>query len=186
MGTIGGVASVEGVRRPWLPSGLETLGWTQQTVEELRVAVVDEMSGGDVGVSLTAWPWADELGRVRFDLTSEVEVALTESELRGHLYRGRGRRAPRIGDVFGVRLAPGTVVREHEDDWRGKLDQIVIEAYDISAEVRMVSKLAFYARVAAVIDHEEAKKNGQLPLVDEPTEGSAIRSLLAAPEGGAG
>jgi hypothetical protein len=175
------------VRRPWLPPELSAHGWGQSTVGAFRYAVVDELVDGDVGLTVTPWPWADGLGRLRFDLDAEVEVALTLDGLRRLLYEGLLQRAPRVGDVFALRLAPGTEPEGDAADWRGAERGALAEAYDISAEARKVSKLAYYARVAAVFDHGEAERLGLDDLADvvEPAQAREKRLLpRPVPPGG--
>jgi hypothetical protein len=153
---LGGSAG-DGVLVPWLPDGLAGRGFDPGAAAELRYVIVEEMVGGDVSLTVSPWPGADPLGRLRFAEDGEQEVAVTVEHLQAFLYAGRLDRIPRIGDVFAARFtadaldAAGHLLPDEVD-----LARLITEAYDVSAEARVVSKLAFYACLAGVVDEKAA------------------------------
>ncbi len=150
-------------KRPWLPARLAAHGFTQKSVRALWYVVVEEMVDGVAGLTVSAWPYADQAGRLRFqpdDTTRDsFEVSIPLARLRGELYAGFVERDPRIGDVFAVRLDPSQEPgprRARRRRWNRSLDRLFVDVYDISAEARKVAKLAFYASVAEAWTHEQA------------------------------
>jgi hypothetical protein len=57
-----------------------------------------------VSLTVSPWPRADPLGRLRFAQDGEQEVAVTVEHLQAFLYADRLDRVPRIGDVFAARV----------------------------------------------------------------------------------
>ncbi|MDP8929106.1 MAG: hypothetical protein M3O70_11185 [Actinomycetota bacterium] len=149
-------------------------GFTQKSVRALWYVVVEEIVDGVAGLTVSAWPYADQAGRLRFqadDTTHDsFEVSIPLTRLRSELYAGFVERDPRIGDVFAMRLDPSQEAgprRDRRRRWNRSLGRLFIDVYDISAEARKVAKLAFYASVADAWTHEQATDHNLL-------EGNAV------------
>jgi hypothetical protein len=170
----------DGLRRPWLPQQLVDLGWDAASVRSLSYVVIDEAVGDDIGLTFSRWPQADERGRLRFELDTGVEVAFARDDLEEWLYQGSERHV-RVGDAFAVRLRSGAL----EDaavrpGWQNRIADVVVEGYDMSAEARKLSKLAYYARVSGLVADEEAERCGMLELRDTTAEDVPFRRVVGA------
>jgi hypothetical protein len=153
------------VRRPWLPASLGAHHLGPEDVAELTYVVVDEIVGSAVTMTLSAWPWADARGRLRFavdDSTRGITVDL--HALDRSLYRGWLRRAPRVGDVFGARVPPSVHEAQEPDEapvWtRPVADLFDGPVYDLTLDARTVAKLATYAVVSEVLPEGDAERRG--------------------------
>jgi hypothetical protein len=179
----------EDVRRPWLPAGLRVHGLTQADVGALTYLVVDEIVGSAVTLVLSAWPWADGRGRVRFAVDEDTRgVTVDAGALQRSLYRGRLDRRPRIGDVFAA-VVPQSVHDVQEPDeaplWTRPVSDLVDgPVYDVTAEAREVAALADRALVAPVLSVVEAARLGVPGRGDRPAARPAPRRDLAGPDSG--
>jgi hypothetical protein len=155
----------EDVRRPWLPAGLAAHGFTQADVGALTYLVVDEIVGSAVTLVLSAWPWADGLGRLRFLVDQDTRgVTVDADALRRSLYDGWLDRRPRIGDVFAA-VVPQSVHDLQEPDgaplWTRPIGDLVEgPVYDLTAEGRQVATLADRALVSPALSVGEAARLG--------------------------
>jgi hypothetical protein len=172
-------------RPAWLPLSLREAGHTVESVGRLSYIVVDEIVDDVVTLALHAWPVADAAGRVRFpDLAACRHVAVSLHVLQTQLYRGWLTRAPRLGDVFGAVLTEGARRRlAVRDDvrWRRGLHSLLeTPIYDLSADARVVAKLAYYAAMAPVLAQKEVDRWGLAEKAEPPVAKAKARSDLAA------
>ena len=134
--------------------------------KRLRYVVVDEIVGSSVGLSVCDWPAADRKGRLRFK-PSPAEVAADMDDLCAFLQQKgidvkRSSRKPsnkrelRIGDVFAAEVdrLPNEDEMVSPDHW------MVGDVYDISADARLVAKLAFYGALTEPWDEDQAERLG--------------------------
>ncbi len=160
-------------RRPWRPECLPDV--MRADVERLRYIVLDEIVGDLVTLSVSPWPYADPQGRVRFDGGPDRaeeprhgHLLVHRTEIHDLLYDGWLRRGPRVGDVFAAEVDGDVAARldAGEDvalDEHLRLGAALPGAVcDITMEARNVAKLAFYAGVAGVQPHEQARANDQV------------------------
>jgi hypothetical protein len=160
--------------RPWLPSTLARRGFTVDNVGDLSYILLDEIVGGVVTFLVHPWPIADQLGRVRFaGFDRQVEVTANLPDVQRLLYRRFRRRDPRPGDVFACVLRPPALRELHEGeevlDLEAAVDGMV---YDISAEARLVAKLAFYGSLSMIVPQAKAVEWG-LPAPESDPSGPA-------------
>jgi hypothetical protein len=182
------IASTE-VRRPWLPAALRAHGWSQSTVGTLTYLVLDEIVGRSATLLLSAWPWADVQGRVRFAVDDSTRgVTVDICALEHALYRGWLERRPRIGDVFAA-VVPQAVHDLQEPDeapqWgRPIADLVDGPVYDLTPEGRTVAALADSALVSPVLPVAEAGRLGLAgrPDVDAPDAPRAPRRDSVGPD----
>jgi hypothetical protein len=175
----------------WLPMSLREAGHTLGSVGRLSYIVVDEIVDDVVTLAVHAWPVADAAGRVRFpDLAACRHVAVSLHVLQTQLYRGWLTRAPRLGDVFGAVLTEGARRRLAVDDdvrWRRGLHALLeTPVYDLSADARVVAKLAYYAAMAPVLAKKEVDRWGLAEKAEPPVAEAKVRSDLAAAPAGDG
>jgi len=165
------------VRRPWLPAALRAHGWSQDTVGTLTYLVVDEIVGSSATLLLSAWPWADVQGRVRFAVDDSTRgVTVDVHALEHALYRGWLDRQPRIGDVFAA-VVPQEVHDLQEPDEAPQWDRPIADlvdgpVHDLTPEGRTVAALADPALVSSVLPAVEASRLG---LTGQP-DGEAARA----------
>jgi hypothetical protein len=182
----------DGDRPAWLPLSLREAGQDLKSVGRLSYIVVDEIVDDVVTLAIHRWPVADRDGRVRFlDLAECHHVAVSLHVLQTQLYRGWLARAPRLGDVFGAVLTESARRRLAVDDdvrWRRGLHSLLEPPiYDLSADARVVAKLAYYAAMAPVLAMSEVDRWGLGEKAEPPvTEAKARSDLAAAPAGDAG
>jgi hypothetical protein len=175
----------------WLPVSLREAGHTVESVGGLSYIVVDEIVDDVVTLAVHAWPVADGDGRVRFpDLAACRHVAVSLHVLQTQLYRGWLMRAPRLGDVFGAVLTEGARRRLEVDDdvrWRRGLHALLeTPIYDLSADARVVAKLAYYAAMAPVLAKKEVDRWGLSEKAEPPVTKAKVRSALGAAPAGDG
>ncbi len=165
--------------RPWLPPSLARQGFTAETVTTLSYVLLDEIVVGIVTFLVHPWPGADPLGRVRFGRRDD-QVTLTArlAEVRRQLYRRFRQREPRPGDLFASRLRPGVA---GELDESGAVDDLAAvfdgAVYDLSAEGRVLAKLAYYGSVSAVIPAPKLEQWGVAVPEQDPTTPAPVREL---------
>ncbi|SDY47595.1 hypothetical protein SAMN05661080_03588 [Modestobacter sp. DSM 44400] len=158
-------ASSAQVRRPWLPAALRAHGWSQSDVGTLSYLVLDEIVGSSATMLLSAWPWADLQGRVRFAVDDSTRgVTVDVHALEHALYRGWLERPPRIGDVFAA-VVPQAVHDVQEPDEAPQWDRPIADlvdgpVYDLTREGRTVAALADSALVSPVLPAVEASRLG--------------------------
>ncbi|MET0764921.1 MAG: hypothetical protein ABWY29_08645 [Blastococcus sp.] len=155
--------------RPWAPPAVPS----EMLTPQLSYIVVDEIVGNTVTLTVSVWPGSDDRGRVRFPQGAEGSprghLLVHLKELRERLYEGWLRRAPRVGDAFAAVLGDGVATRLREsgevvlDRGTRLLDALPGPVADLSAEARVVAKLAFFAAVAGVQPHRQAEELGQVP-----------------------
>jgi hypothetical protein len=156
------VRSPAEVRRPWLPKSMKGK-ITPENAAAFVYVVVDEKVGDHVGLTVTRWPAADGLGRLRFDDQHKgLELAVSLKKLMAELYADlKVERPPRAGDVFAVRLsAKGWELLEKGEEMRWTdpiLDLVDGPVHDISKEARKVAKLALYAIAGPILSPEDAR-----------------------------
>jgi hypothetical protein len=166
--------------RPWLPPTLARRGFTAETVGILSYVLLDEIVDDDVTFLVHPWPVADELGRVRFaEPGHQVELSVSREQVRRELYR-RSRRRPRIGDVFACAVRLEVMLRP-ENDGLVDIASAVADGvvYDISAEARLMTKLAYYGSLTAVVPRGTAE-DWKLPAPETDPRGPA-RELRIGP-----
>ena len=129
----------------------------------LRYVVVDEIVDDVVTLAVAPWPGSDGRGRVRFPLDPPSgHLLVHRDELYSQLYEDWLHRPPRVGDAFATvfgRSVDARLVRGGEvvlDERLRLSDALPGTVADLSAEARNVAKLAFFAAVAGVQDHETA------------------------------
>jgi hypothetical protein len=144
-------------QRPWLPPSLYRLGFTQQTVGALTYLFLDEILIEIVTVLLHPWPNADRHGRVRFDARDrQVELSAPQREVQRLLYK-RLRRRPRTGDAFAARIRSDSLRALTDGAEPPSLaDLLDGPVYDLSADAKVVAKLAYYGSVTSVIPAAKA------------------------------
>jgi len=166
--------------RPWVPRTLEQVIAGEELRDEWSYVVVDEIVGGQVGLSISYWPWLDDAGRLRFadsdsdelvgvslkglqELLEERRVLMVmtrdEQALEGDAGQALSEREVRIGDVFAVpRAEPG----EWTSGGRAGEEHLVVPGeariFDITYEAREQAKLAAAAAVAPPLDEEQASR----------------------------
>jgi hypothetical protein len=146
--------------RPWRPPALDGV-----ELAGLSYAVVEEILGDSVGLSVAPWPVVDRQGRLRFGGPAPVLRGTSRRALESFLADHRlpaasADRPLRIGDVFAVRAA----VREPAAD--GPLDLAAVDppVHDVTADAREQAKTSLYAAVAPTLDPLEA---GRLEQADD-------------------
>ena len=160
------------VRRPWLPAALRGHGFTQADVGALTYLVVDEIVGSSVTLVLSAWPWADARGRLRFAVDDSTRgVTVDGAALDRALYRGWLDRHPRIGDVFAA-VVPRSVHEMQEPDEAPRWERPIAElvdgpVFDLTPEGRTVAALADSALAGPVLPEAAAARLG---LAGRPVE----------------
>ena len=175
--------------RPWLPPSL-TRDFTAETVSQLSYVLLDEIVAGIVMFLVHPWPGADSLGRVRFGHRDEqFTVAVREDTVHRQLYRRFRQRSPRPGDLFAARVrpqvldraaggvpGPGGPAEDHltVDDLAAVFDGTL---YDLSAEGRVVAKLAYYGSLSAVIPERKVPAWGVVATQQDPTGPAPARRL---------
>jgi hypothetical protein len=133
----------------------------------LRYIAVDEIVGDRVGLSISGWPAADAVGRLRFPLSEGVAEAVVDAQAlcrfleRSNLHfalrlRGplpRGKRELRVGTVLAARItSPDSEAwGEPLADWLGE------PVYDITKDARYVAKLSYWGAVAGKWDESQAE-----------------------------
>ena len=148
-------------RRPWLPACLSVHGLGLDDLGRFSYLVVEEIVEDVVGVTISPWPAADGIGRLRFDAGEAPEVGIGVAQLHEEVYDGWLDRLPRIGDVFGgpvdrSRLAGATTVV-----WSGPLAELLPgPLYDLTQEARLVAKLAMYAVRSDILPMARAEAYG--------------------------
>jgi hypothetical protein len=178
-------------RPAWLPLSLREAGHTLESVGRLSYIVVDEIVDDVVTLAIHSWPVADAAGRVRFpNLENCRHVAISLRVLQTQLYRGWLARAPRLGDVFGAVLTESAqrrlAVQDHVRWRRGLHTLLETPIYDLSADARVVVKLAYYAAMAPVLAKKEVDRWGLAEKEEPPVTEAKVRSALgAAPAGNA-
>jgi hypothetical protein len=163
-----------GPLRPWLPPTLARRGFTADTVGTLSYVLLDEIVDDVVTFLVHPWPHADQQGRVRFaDPGHPVELPASWAEVRRELYRRFRRRDPRPGDVFACVVRPEVLRRPVSD---GLVDVASAVAggvvYDISAEARLMTKLAYYGSLTVVVPRSTAQA-WELPAPETDPRGPA-------------
>ena len=171
----------------WLPGCLPAD--VARRVSDFRYVMVDEVLGDLITVTVTPWPTADRVGRVRFTddgegATGRGHFLVHRRELHDQLYQGWLRRDPRSGDVFAAEVAPAVEdrLKRGEDvalDENLRLAEVLPGVVcDITAEARNVAKLAYYAGMAGVQQMEQAVTQRQVPPKGEvkPARLGAVRT----------
>lgn len=178
--------------RRWLPAALTAHAafrgpGAPAVAAELSYVVVDEIVDDDVGLDVSPWPWADREGRLRFLDGVRAHIGCPRAALQAQLY-GPGGPAPRIGDVFGVRLRPearrrlaASPAAVRVGDLRALFDGPV---YDLSEAARTVSKLAYFGAMATVLSERQAADDNLLPLVRTAEAPARVRFLDGHPQAG--
>jgi hypothetical protein len=171
------------VRRPWLPAALRAHGWTRDTVGTLTYLVLDEIVGSSATLLLSAWPWADAQGRVRFAVDEGTRGVTVDLHALEHaLYRGWLDRQPRIGDVFAA-VVPQAVHDLQEPDeapqWERPIADLVDgPVFDLTPEGRTVAALADSALVSPVLPAPEAVRLGLAGRPDDRVPGAPRRASV--------
>ena len=145
--------------RPWEPPSAPQLA-----AAELSYVVVDEIVGDAVGLSVSAWPAADDQGRLRFaDHGRGRLVGTSLNELQKwvddkRVVRATGltraaqaalkRRPIAIGDVFAAKVAEDVVAAPAETVLGPPINDITVDA-------REAAKVAFYGAVTEPLAPEE-------------------------------
>jgi hypothetical protein len=166
-----------GKLRPWQAPTLSESG---ADISGLTYVVVEEIVGQVAGLSLSAWPAADQEGRLRFPMDDDpVEVSVNIPDFCEFLNESLkssdskfvspkrdpdrlGERQLRIGAAFAVEIR-----RPEARTWTKPFSRWVKRIHDITADARYVAKLATYGALADHWDQETANK---LDLVGEPDE----------------
>jgi len=152
--------------RPWQAPSLSK---KRVKVADLTYIVVDETVGGIVGLSLSPWPAADHVGRLRFAVDQDpVHVAVDLPTLCEFLLERGLRFVPAgpmpekderplfIGTTFAAR-----VHRTQAKVWRKPLRRwIPGRVYDITGDAREVAKLAHYGAVTERWNQDQAAELG--------------------------
>lgn len=157
-------SNLEGMR-PWRPP---TLTDPKIDVTRLTYIAVDEIIGEQVRLSLSGWPFADQVGRLRFPVARGSDSVIVDrddfcrflSDCGYELLpeppdqKSQHRRHLRISDVFAAELR-SQARRSHI----GRVDQWIVKpVYDITIDARDVAKLAYYGAVTDVWTEGRAKK----------------------------
>jgi hypothetical protein len=160
--------------RPWLPPTLVRRGLTAATVGTLSYVLLDEIVADDVITFLVhRWPVADQLGRVRFtELGRQAEFAASRADVQRELYRRFRRRDPHRGDVFACTVRPTVLRRPDSDGLVNVAAAVAGVVYDISAEARMMTKLAYYGSLTVVVPRATAQA-WELPAPETDPSGPA-------------
>jgi hypothetical protein len=103
----------------------------------------------------------------------QVELSVSRAGVRRELYRRSRRRDPRPGDVFACAVRP-EVLRRPESDGPVDIASAVAGGvvYDISAEARLMTKLAYYGSLTAVVPRATAQA-WELPTPETDPRGPA-------------
>ena len=175
--------------RVWLPAALTQHApfdgdEAAEAASQLSYVVVDEIVDDAIGLTITAWPYADEEGRLRFlGEDRRLHVGVGRAELQAHLYGSEGR-TPRIGDVFGAELRPEwnrADATSDEPSWVEGPDEVFQGAvYDLTQAARTVSKLAYYGAVTSVLSSSQAAADNLLDLEQPPEHRAPKRQLPPA------
>jgi hypothetical protein len=166
----GSVSRPSGKVRPWLAPSLRL---SRRSAERLTYVVVDEIVEGIVGLSMSPWPVADELGRLRFDIEQDPVHVAVGLETLCEFLRGRGfpfyppkeaaadeeKRGLLIGTTFAMEIKKPRAVR-----WGKPLDRWVGQIHDITADARDLAKLALYGALTEIWSEKKADRLG---LVEE-------------------
>lgn len=180
--------------RPWLPQALtahpEFSGPdAAEAVRRLCYIVVDELVDDAVGLTVSAWPYADDNGRLRFPQGVLANVGCTRAAVQAQLY-GAGVRSIRVGDVFGARLAPPVAERlaaaGHSVDVQVSRPDELLEGpvYDLTTAARTVGKLAYYGAMSTVITEWQARRDNLMALARRGEPPSRVRHLPPRPTDG--
>jgi len=137
----------------WWPEALEGLtDKGSKTLRRFAYVVLEELV--DEQVVLMAWPWphADQAGHLYWSPTAEQNpptAAIDRGLLQHQLYRpNRLQRVPRLGDVYAASgLGRGWDAGEPVLDARQLFEGPL---YDITADAREASKLAYLGAVATI------------------------------------
>lgn len=187
---------------PWRPASLGEL-FDPSFAERHAYAVVDEIVGRGVGLSVAPWPGVDKHGRLRFADAEEqrllgVDRGAFEELLRrnrvavvlrfaGQLdeqeANGLRERPVRIGDAFAVPIEL-LGVDQDGDDVIGAAGVSEAPIFDITVEARERAKIAMAAALAPAVSEERARvalgdENVEEPLAEE----EASESVAATPDG---
>lgn len=156
--------------RPWLPPSLVRHHFTPDSVVELSYLFIDEIVDSTVTFLAHRWPFADRLGRVNFGARDEqIEFSISLTAAQRLLYRSFRRRQPRPGDAFAARVRPDAVQRLQDEGGLVDLSEVVDGmVFNLSAEARLVAKLAYHGSLTAVFSDDKAKEWGLPPAELEP------------------
>lgn len=139
---------VERTGEPWRPPVLRDV--PARVLNALTYVVLDDLDAedGEVVVDLSAWPQLDQLGRVRHDLATTVEVDLPVRDLArlAAKAKGRAKRPPRIGDAFAMLLRSRSLEG---------LKAPVGPAVDVTVDARAAARAAFYGAVSTPLSEPE-------------------------------
>lgn len=159
--------------RQWKAPSLTEAGLD---IDGLSYLVVEEIVGSVAGLSVSPWPGADWRGRLRFPIENDpVEIAvdidafcefLNESlaGAQGFITFVRPRSGPeraeerqlRIGTTFAVEI------RKEGTRWTKPFGRWIRRIHDITADARVVAKLASYG---ALTEHWDRRKATDLHLM---------------------
>jgi hypothetical protein len=176
----------DAIRRPWLPASLKGRGFTEDTVERLSYVVVEELllDGPEslTTLTITPWPAADGLGRVRFDVDVVEELTMLTEDLDAQLYEGWRPHGPQIGDVFATEIDHDTFADATGQVWQGPLEQLLPEKiYDVTDDARLVARLALYGAHTDLLDPGTVSRNELRDTVVAPRRKAPERDLNERP-----
>ena len=140
---------------PWSP---EDLPLPHAELAALSYVVVEEIVGRVALLRRWPWPDVDELGHLVWLDDSEYDsdaAGVALELLRTQLYApNKLTRRPRCGDTFAVQGWPQSA--RHDEQELGDLRELFTGAvYDISADAREASKVAYHAGLGAVAPAEK-------------------------------
>jgi hypothetical protein len=164
-------AEPEVPHRPWDPTHPDDPNLVHDH-DRLLYIVVDELVDAWVGLSVALWPHADTEGRLRFvDSQPGIEIGSSRAQLLRFLRSGPNKDAattapPRIGMTFAARVRKGSAsslvdrLRERAGHGEVRIDNLgaLLEPpVDLTAQGRLIAKLAYYGAVVSTVPTHVAK-----------------------------